>query len=101
MKFVANEGQLMIAGYVGGVYETTDTLTSVSIANNKGKDEVEWLNVAFTKPKEEGKGQDLADFARKYIKKGQFIAVAANEVVNGEYTNYYVNRVELGPKKIA
>lgn len=97
MKWTAKEGQVAIAGYVGNVEKRTDGLTSVSIANRKGKEEVEWLNVAFTNPKEAGPGPRLADLANNYVRKGQFIAVVANEVQNGQYTNYYAVAVELGP----
>jgi len=97
MKFIAKEGQVLIAGYTGIVERKSPTLTSVNIAHKKGETDTEWLSVAFTNP-QDGKGQALADFAEKYIQKGKFVAVVANARENGQYTNYYAVRVELGPK---
>lgn len=97
MKRVVKENQVVVAGYVGTVDKKTDTLVVVSIANRKGKDDTEWVNVTFTNPKD-GEGAKLADLADNYIEKGQFIAVIANEVTKGEYKNLYVSSVELGPK---
>jgi len=55
--------------------------------------------LTFTNPLEGQGGQKLADLAANYIQKGAFIVAVANEVQKGDYTNYYVVRVELGPKR--
>jgi hypothetical protein len=99
MKYVAKEGQLVVAGYVGGVEKKTDSLVVVSVSNRTGKNETEWINLTFTNPLEGQGGQKLADLAANYIQKGAFIVAVANEVQKGDYTNYYVVRVELGPKR--
>lgn len=98
MKRYAREGDVVIAGYVGGVNEKTENLVSVSIANRLSKDETEFVHVAFTNPREGVKAPNLADLARNYVEKGQYITVLAREVENGDYKNYYANSVELGPR---
>ena len=99
MKYVAKEGQIVVAGYVGNVDKKTDSLVVVSVANRLNKEETEWVNLTFTNPREGQDGQKLADLADKYIQKGSYITAVANPVERGEYTNNYVVRVELGPRK--
>ena len=98
MKFIAKEGQVVVAGYVGAVDQKTDSLVSVSVANRVNKEETEWVYLTFTNPREGQDGQRLADLAVNYIQKGSFITAVANEVPRGDFTNYYVVRVELGPR---
>jgi len=96
MKFTANKGQIIFAGRAGLIERKTPSMTVVRLATRK-KDETEWFGIAFCNPKEDGKGQKLADLAENYIKKGSYITVVANEVKKGERTNYYAVAVELGP----
>lgn len=98
MKYIAKEGQVVVAGYVGNVDKKTDSLVVVSVANRINKEETEWVYLTFTNPREGQDGPKFADLANSYIEKGSYITVVANAVEKGEYTNYYVNRVELGPK---
>lgn len=101
MKYVAKEGQVTLAGYVGIVERKSPSLVTVSIANKKGENDTEWTSVAFTNPREGDKGQALADFAENYVQKGRFITIVANARENEQYTNYYAVRVELGPRPTA
>lgn len=97
MKKTVKEGQIVIAGRVGSIEKKTDTLATVNVANRKGKDETEWITLSFANPKN-GEGQKFADLALNFIDKGQYITAVCNEVKSGNYTNYYVVAVELGPK---
>lgn len=98
MKYVAKEGQVVVAGYVGKVEKRTDSLVSVSVANRINKDQREWINITFTNPREDQDGPKLADVAANYIQKGMYITAVCSEVKKDDYTNYYVVRVELGPR---
>ena len=101
MKYDVSDSKTVVAGYVLKVEKKSDSLVVVSIANNKGHDDMEWVNVAFCKPQAGKQGRDLASLASKYVVKGQYLTVVANKVVNGDYENYYASVVELGPKPSA
>jgi len=97
MKKLAKEGQVVIAGRVGRIERKNENLVAISIANRINRDETSWENVAFCNPKDDEKFQ-LADFADKYIRVGQYLTVLCCEVMNGSFRNLYANSVELGPK---
>ncbi len=97
MKRLAKEGQVVLAGRVGRVDKKSEALVSVSIANRINREETSWENVAFHNPKDDDRFQ-MADFAERYIRVGQYLTVLCNEVVNGDYRNLYATSVELGPK---
>lgn len=98
MKFIAKEGQVIIAGRVGLIERKTDSLTAIRIAHRKNKEETEWLSVALCNPQGDRTGQKLADLAEKYVTKGAYVTVIANAVEGEKYTNYYAVSIELGPK---
>lgn len=97
MKWKTKEGQEVVAGYVGSVQRKTETLVAVSVANRKSKEETEWVSVAFCSPRSGG-GQDLAEFAEKYINVGGFVTVVTNAKEANGYTNRYAIVCELGPR---
>ena len=97
MKKLVKEGQVVVAGRVGSVDKKNESLVAVSIANRINKEETSWEKVAFFNPKDDTRFQ-MADFAEKYIRVGQYLTVLCNEVINGDYRNLYASSVELGPK---
>ena len=99
VKKYVKEGQVVVAGRVGGLEKKNESLVAVSIANRLNKEETSWEHVAFCNPKDTERFQ-MAEFAEKYIRVGQYLTVVCNEVINGEYKNLYANAVELGPKSL-
>ena len=97
MKRLVKEGQVIVAGRVGRIDKKNESLVAVSIANRINREETSWENVAFFNPKDEERFQ-MAAFAEKYIRVGQYLTVLCNEVINGEYKNLYASSVELGPR---
>lgn len=85
MKIIAKEGQVVISGRIGTINPKTDTLTDVSIFAFKDDS----VRVAMDPSKHK---------IVEYLEVGQYVTVVAYAKQNGEYTNYYANFIEAGPK---
>lgn len=89
MLYNIQDGSKWVDGYaIAAPDKKTDGLYSLAVSI-KTNGESEIIRLALTKGE---KGPDRTKVA-EYIKKGDRIIAAVNEVQKGEYTNYYVNQI--------